>query len=90
MTADKKKDTEEKRIDEFTMEDLHGLSNEQIVSAIVKQLSAKAKSNHNRLTYSDMTDYLENLELDKNVIDEIYDSLMGQDIEIDLEMGRET
>ncbi len=89
MTADKKKDTEEKRIDEFTMEDLHGLSNEQIVSAIVKQLSAKAKSNHNRLTYSDMTDYLENLELDKNVIDEIYDSLMGQDIEIDLEMGRE-
>ncbi len=78
-------DIEEKKNEEFVSEEFQGMTSEQIRTELVKRLELKAKTKSNRLTYSDVADMLENLELDKNVIDEIYDSLMSNDIEIELE-----
>lgn len=78
-------DIEEKKIEDITQDDIGGLTNEQIKAVLVKKLVARARQKGNHLTYSDMSDCLEMLELDKNVIDEIYDSLMSKDIDIEIE-----
>lgn len=58
---------------------------EQIRDVILKKLEERAHVKNNKLTYSDISDYLEQVELDKNIIDEIYDGLLTKDIEIDVE-----
>ncbi|MBQ6661941.1 MAG: RNA polymerase sigma factor RpoD [Firmicutes bacterium] len=67
------------------MDELSELSPDALHKELVRRLESKAKEKGNKLTYGDVTDYLENLELDKNVVDEIYDSLMSRDIEIEVE-----
>lgn len=54
----------------------------QIKEELVAQLLKKAISKKNVLTYTDMADYLDKYDLDKNVMDEIYDLLLAKDVEI--------
>ena len=63
-----------KKADEATVE--------QVKKELLAELENRAKSKNNTLTYADMADYLDSLDLSKNMIDEIYDSLMGKDIAI--------
>ncbi len=55
---------------------------DQIKKELIAQLTKKAKTKKNVLTYTDMADYLDAFDLDKNVVDEIYESLLAKDIEI--------
>ncbi len=59
-----------------------GMNPEQIKKEVIKKLTECAKQKKNTLTYADMADYLDSLDLSKNVIDEIYDTLLGKDINI--------
>lgn len=74
---------EEKKSDVNLAEELAGLSSEQMKEEIIKKLEAKASEKGNALTYADMSEYLDSLDLDKNVMDDIYDTLMARDINID-------
>ena len=58
---------------------------EQIRNEILKRIELRAKHKGNKLTYSDLSDYFEIVELDKNTIDEIYDGLLARDIELEIE-----
>ncbi|WP_161873345.1 RNA polymerase sigma factor RpoD [Ihubacter sp. rT4E-8] len=55
---------------------------EQIKTELINQLVKKAKTKKNILTYTDMADYLDSFDLDKNTVDEIYEVLLAKDIEI--------
>lgn len=59
-----------------------GMTPEQIKNELISQLTKKAKTKKNVLTYTDMADYLDSFDLDKTVVDEIYESLLSKDIEI--------
>lgn len=73
--------TEEKKTNNL-QEMFQGMTPEQIKNELIDQLAKKAKSKKNILTYADMADYLDSFELDKNVVDEIYEALLSKDIEI--------
>ena len=74
---------EEKKSEVNLAEELAGLSPEQMKEEIIKKLEAKASEKGNALTYADMSEYLDSLDLDKTVMDDIYDTLMARDINID-------
>lgn len=73
---------EEKKEVNNLSEEFANLTTEQIKTELINQLVKKAKTKKNVLTYSDMADYLEAFDLDKVVVDEIYESLLVKDIEI--------
>ena len=77
------KEIEDTKAQEFKAEELSNLPQEQLKIELIKRLEEKGKSNDNRLTYIDVSDYLEHFDLDKTVIDEIYDTLLTNDIEIE-------
>jgi RNA polymerase sigma factor, sigma-70 family len=77
------KEIEDTKVQEFKAEELSNLLPEQLKIELIKRLEEKGKSNDNRLTYIDVSDYLEHFDLDKTVIDEIYDTLLTNDIEIE-------
>jgi RNA polymerase sigma factor, sigma-70 family len=77
------KEIEDTKAQEFKVEELSNLPPEQLKIELIKRLEEKGKSNDNRLTYIDVSDYLEHFDLDKTVIDEIYDTLLTNDIEIE-------
>ena len=77
------KESEDTKVQEFKAEELSNLPPEQLKIELIKRLEEKGKSNDNRLTYIDVSDYLEHFDLDKTVIDEIYDTLLTNDIEIE-------
>ena len=77
------KEIEDTKVQEFKAEELSNLPPEQLKIELIKRLEEKGKSNDNRLTYIDVSDYLEHFDLDKTVIDEIYDTLLTNDIEIE-------
>lgn len=56
---------------------------EQIRDDIVKKLEDRAKTKHNKLSYSDMSDFMDAFEFDKNAVEDIYDALLARDIEIE-------
>ena len=69
--------------DDYTDNDAFaGMNKDQIKNELITRLTKKAKEKKNVLTYSDMADYLDTYDLDKNVIDEIYETLLSKDIEI--------
>jgi RNA polymerase primary sigma factor len=89
----KKKDTfnegiddetkQEPTSDEYTDNDkVAGMSKEQLKNELIDKLTKKAKEKKNVLTYTDMADFLDSYDLDKNVIDEIYEVLLSKDIEV--------
>lgn len=77
------KEIEDTKIQEFKAEEFSNLTPEQLKVELIKRLEEKGKSNDNHLTYMDVSDYLEHFDLDKTVIDEIYDILLTNDIEIE-------
>ena len=77
------KEIEDTKVQEFKAEEISNLPPEQLKIELIKRLEEKGKSNDNRLTYIDVSDYLEHFDLDKTVIDEIYDTLLTNDIEIE-------
>jgi RNA polymerase primary sigma factor len=74
--------TDDKKTAVNLQEAFAGMTPEQIKNELIDQLVKKAKTKKQVLTYSDMADYLDSFDLDKNVVDEIYDSLLSKDIEI--------
>ena len=85
---------EDLRDDDFSaapedMDDYTGGSREHLKTGVIRKLLTLAKNNGNRLTYSDISEQLDALSLDKNALDEIYDVLLGKDIEIDIELDTE-
>ena len=63
---------------------------EQLRNEILRRLELRAKHKGNKLTYSDLSDYFEAVELDKNTVDEIYDGLISKDIELEIEADVDT
>lgn len=63
-------------------EEFANMTLEQIKAELIAQLTSRAKTKKNVLTYGDMADYLDSFDLDKNIVDEIYESLLSKDIEI--------
>ncbi|MBP3816472.1 MAG: RNA polymerase sigma factor RpoD [Firmicutes bacterium] len=66
-----------------------GMTLDQVRDDIIKKLEDKAKTKGNKLTYGDMSDYMEHVDLDKNTVDEIYDAILGKDIEIESDADSE-
>ncbi|MEE0691743.1 MAG: RNA polymerase sigma factor region1.1 domain-containing protein, partial [Lachnospiraceae bacterium] len=74
--------TEDKKNNTNFAEMFAGMTPEQIKNELINQLIKKAGTKKNILTYSDMADHLDAFDLDKNTVDEIYESLLSKDIEI--------
>lgn len=66
----------------LTNEMIENMKPEEIKSIIIGQLEARAKEKNNVLTYADIADYLDSLDLNKNLMDEIFDTLPGKDITV--------
>ena len=88
VVESKAKTTEEPQI-VINFAEYEGLSVEQIRDDIISKLEEKAKGKGNKLTYSDMSELLERVEFDKNLMDEIYDALLSKDIAIDTDPDAE-
>ncbi len=76
---------EEMRDDEFSSDDeisTEGMDSEQIKDIFAEKLAERAQKHNGTLTYSEMYEYLDSQDLNKNQIDDIYDSLMTKGIEI--------
>ncbi len=73
---------EEPKTDDYTDDKIAGMTKEQLKNELITRLVKKAKEKKNVLTYSDMADFLDSYDLDKNAIDEIYESLLSKDIEV--------
>ncbi len=68
-------------------EDLSSMTPEQLRSYVLSKLRSMAKAHGNKITYSEMTEYLDGLEIEKTVnYDEIYENLLLQDVEIEMEV----
>ena len=63
-------------------EAFENMTPEQIKAELIHQLTKKAQSKKNVLTYTDMADYLDAFDLDKTIIDDIYETLLSKNIEI--------
>ena len=59
-----------------------GMDSEQIKDIFVEKLSQRAQKHNGTLTYSEMYEYLDSQDMNKNQIDDIYDSLLSKNIEI--------
>ena len=70
-------------------DELAGLKPDELKAELVKRLLARAGEKKQILTYSDMADYLDRYDLDKNAIDEIYEELLSRDVEITTESAPE-
>ncbi|MDD6043494.1 MAG: RNA polymerase sigma factor RpoD [Eubacteriaceae bacterium] len=60
---------------------------EQIKDDVIAKLTEKAKAKKNLLTYADIAEFLDGIDLDKHIVDDIYESLLSKDIEIGSETG---
>ena len=58
------------------------MSASEIKNYIIKQLAIEANKKKKRLTYADVANYLEEIDLDKNVLDDIYETLLSNGVEI--------
>lgn len=67
---------------ESSINDLEKLSPEEIKKELILRLSKKADNKKKKLTYTDMADFLEAFDLDKSIIDDIYESLLSKGVEI--------
>ena len=75
------------QIKDYEVNEVHDSGEEEGVTTDKKQellnlLLEKGKQNKNQLTYSAIADVLDQADLDKNQIDDIYESLMAKGIEI--------
>ena len=70
--------------DDFPADEIStdGMDSDQIKDMFVEKLSQRAQKHNGTLTYSEMYEYLDSRDLNKNQIDDIYDSLLSRNIEI--------
>ena len=59
-----------------------GMNADQIKATLVEELGKKAEETNNVLTYSVIANMLESYDLDKNLIDEVYDELLSKGVEL--------
>lgn len=68
-------------------EDLSSMSPVQLRDYVLRRLKSMAKSHNNKLTYTEMTEYLDSLESENSInYDEIYESLLLKGVEIEMEV----
>lgn len=79
--------TEEKNTLESNEKMQEQMTPEQIKDDVIAKLTEKAKSKKNLLTYADIAEFLDGIDLDKHIVDDIYESLLSKDIEIGSETG---
>lgn len=65
------------------------LNQEELKEELIKKLLVEARKKNNVLTLIDMAQHLDSYDIDKNTIDDIYDSLMAKDVEIKSETSPE-
>ena len=83
MTAeDMKKNVNEETVETREENEEAVLNPVEKKQELLNTLLEKAKQSKNKLTYSAVADVLEATDLDKNQMDDIYESLMSKDIEI--------
>ena len=79
--------TEEKNTLESNEKMQEQMTPEQIKDDVIAKLTEKAKAKKNLLTYADIAEFLDGIDLDKHIVDDIYESLLSKDIEIGSETG---
>lgn len=79
---EKKKAASKKAGEELNSETL---KRDEINLDFVNRLRKKAEENKKRLTYADMADFLEEHDLDKSDVDDIYEALLSTGVEITTE-----
>ena len=83
MTAeDMKKNVTEETVETSEEKEEAVLTPAEKKQELLNTLLERAKQSKNKLTYSAVADVLEATDLDKNQMDDIYESLMSKDIEI--------
>ncbi|XVH00064.1 RNA polymerase sigma factor RpoD [Eubacteriales bacterium KG127] len=58
------------------------MTTDEIKKTVIDTLAREAEKKKRKLTYSDVAEYLDSVDLDKNVLDEIYESLLSNGVEI--------
>ena len=61
------------------------MSMDEIRKEVAIFIETRSKDNGTKLTYSELSEFLDTFELDKTSIDEIYDSLITKDLDLDLD-----
>lgn len=74
--------TEEKNFNDNVDCAINSMNPSDRKDEFVNRLVSKAKLKKNVLTYGDVADFLEPYDVDKNIVDEIYELLMSKGIEI--------
>ena len=66
----------------FDQSAIEKMTPEEVRNYVIKQLALEAEKKKRKLTYTDVADYLEEVDLDKNVLDDIYETLLSHGVEI--------
>ncbi|XVG95022.1 RNA polymerase sigma factor RpoD [Eubacteriales bacterium KG125] len=66
----------------FDKSDVEKMTTDEIKKTVIDTLAREAEKKKRKLTYSDVAEYLDSVDLDKNVLDEIYESLLSNGVEI--------
>lgn len=85
-----KKDALDLLSENITPEDLQGLSSEQICQELARCVEKLAVQKRHVITYADLAGFIENLELDKNLVEEVYDALLSKNVNIEIETEPDT
>lgn len=74
--------TEKEKNDQITEENAVNTPETDKKQEILAALIEKAKESHNQLTYSQIADVMDTVDLDKNQIDDMYEIIMSKGVEI--------
>ena len=66
----------------FDSSEIEKMNPTEIKNYVIKQLAIEADKKKKGLTYADVANYLEEIDLDKNVLDDIYETLLSNGVEI--------
>lgn len=71
---------------EFNADSFADMSEEQIKAELLTHLEAKAGASGGKLSGVEISDYLYNFDVEKDILDEVYDSYMSRDVEAELDI----
>src|SRR5699024_7644832 len=74
--------TEKEKNDQITEENAVNTPETDKKQEILAALIEKAKESHNQLTYSQIADVMDKVDLDKNQMDDMYEIIMSKGVEI--------
>ena len=74
--------TEKEKNDQITEENAVNTPETDKKQEILAALIEKAKESHNQLTYSQIADVMDTVDLDKNQMDDMYEIIMSKGVEI--------